>query len=199
MSLSTPSMRPLGRWKGLLRRARQVKLSQPHKRIKTYPPPPSQLATLPSKDAVAHVTALQLRTLDPTGARTALFSRTNREGAKVGDVLLVRLKNGDPFAGTCLNIRRRGVDSGILLRNTLTRVGVEMWFKIYSPNVEAVEVVQRRAKRARRARLYYMRKPEHDPGSVQGIVQQYQRQRAMLRSGERAAGSDGKAKKGKRR
>lgn len=32
-----------------------------------------------------------------------------------------------------------------------------MWFKIYSPNVEGVEVVQRRAKRARRARLYYMR------------------------------------------
>jgi large subunit ribosomal protein L19 len=72
-------------------------------------------------------------------------------------VLLVRLKNGDPFAGVCLNIRRRGVDTGILLRNQLTRVGVEMWFKIYSPNVEGIEVVQRREKRARRARLYYMR------------------------------------------
>ena len=32
-----------------------------------------------------------------------------------------------------------------------------MWYKIYSPNVEGIEVVQRRVKRARRARLYYMR------------------------------------------
>lgn len=75
----------------------------------------------------------------------------------MGDILLVRLRNGDPFAGVCLNIRRRGVDTGILLRNQLTRVGVEMWFKIYSPNVEGIEVVQRRVKRARRARLYYLR------------------------------------------
>ncbi len=71
--------------------------------------------------------------------------------------MLVRLRNGDPFAGICLNIRRRGIDTGILLRNELTRVGVEMWFKIYSPNVEGIEVVQRREKRARRARLYYLR------------------------------------------
>ena len=57
----------------------------------------------------------------------------------------------------CLNIRRQGVDTAVLLRNELTRVGVEMWYKIYSPNVEGIEVVQRRVKRARRARLYYMR------------------------------------------
>ena len=35
--------------------------------------------------------------------------------------------------------------------------GVEMWVKIYSPNVTAIEVVKRAEKRARRARLYYMR------------------------------------------
>lgn len=75
----------------------------------------------------------------------------------MGDVLLVRLRNGDPFAGVCLNIRRRGIDTGVLLRGQLTRVGVEMWYKVYSPNVEGIEVVQRREKRVRRARLYYMR------------------------------------------
>jgi large subunit ribosomal protein L19 len=95
--------------------------------------------------------------LDPTGARTRLFAKNNLEGAKVGDVLLVRLKNGDPFAGVCINIRRRGIDTGILLRGQLTRVGVEMWYKIYSPNVEGIEVVQRIQKRARRAKLYYLR------------------------------------------
>lgn len=53
-----------------------------------------------------------------------------------------------------------------------------MWFKVYSPNVEAIEVVQRKAKRARRAKLYYMRQPRHDVGSVENIVRQYVRQRA---------------------
>jgi large subunit ribosomal protein L19 len=95
--------------------------------------------------------------LDPTGARKRLFARDNSEAAKVGDVLLVRIKNGEPYAGVCLNIRRRGVDTAILLRNQLTRVGVEMWYKIYSPKVTGIEVVQRREKRARRAKLYYMR------------------------------------------
>lgn len=35
--------------------------------------------------------------------------------------------------------------------------GVELWVKIYSPNVRGIEVVQRARKRARRARLFYMR------------------------------------------
>ena len=45
-----------------------------------------------------------------------------------------------------------------------------MWVKIYSPTVKGIEVVKRAEKRARRARLYYMRKPKHDKGSVQGEV-----------------------------
>lgn len=99
----------------------------------------------------------QMSVLDPSGARTKLFDKRNNEGVKVGDILLVRTSGGEPFSGVCLNIRRRGVDTGILLRDQVTRVGVEMWFKVFSPNVEGVEVVQRRVKRARRARLYYMR------------------------------------------
>jgi len=164
-----------------------------NRKIKAFPPPSSQASVF--KDPVANLEAAQIAILDPTGARTTLFSKTNREAAKVGDILLVRQKNGDPFAGVCINIRRRGVDSGILLRNELTRVGVEMWYKIYSPNVEGIEVVQRKEKRARRARLTYMRKPKHDMGSVQNIVLAYQRSRL----GARAGGRDDKGgkKKGK--
>ena len=76
---------------------------------------------------------------------------------QVGDILLVAFKTGDPFAGVCLSIKRRGVDTGILLRSQLLLVGVEMWVKIYSPNVRAIEVVKRAEKKAKRARLYYMR------------------------------------------
>lgn len=91
----------------------------------------------------------------------------------------MRLKSGDPFSGVVLNIRKRHsvIDTAVLLRNQLTRVGVEMWYKIYSPNVEGVEIVQRKEKRARRAKLYYMRQPKHDVGSVENIVKNYMRQR----------------------
>lgn len=143
------------------------------RRIKAYPPPPSLAAKF--KEPMKDLAAEQISILDPTGARTLLFSKANPDSAKVGDILLVRQKTGDPFAGVCINIRRRGVDTGILLRNNLTRVGVEMWYKIYSPNVEGVEVVQRAKKRARRARLTFMRKPKHDLGSVQNILFAYQR------------------------
>lgn len=163
-----------------------------NRKIKSYPPPPSVAQAF--KSPVDNLTAAQIQVLDPTGMRTHLFNKTNPEGAKVGDILLVRQKSGDPFAGVCINIRRRGVDTGILLRNELTRVGVEMWFKVYSPNVEGIEVVQRKEKRARRARLTYMRKPKHDMGSVQNIVVAYQRQKM----GARSVGGDKNKSKGKK-
>ncbi|GAB7329377.1 hypothetical protein MBLNU13_g01163t1 [Cladosporium sp. NU13] len=152
-------------------------------------------------DPVAAVTASQLAVLDPTGARTRLFSPDNVDRARVGDILLVRQKSGDPFSGVCLNIKQGDskIDSSILLRNNLTRVGVEMSYKIYSPNVEGIEVVQRKAKRARRARLYYMRQPRHDVGSVENIVRQYMRQRAGGPvSGKKGSGASPKKKKSKK-
>lgn len=129
--------------------------SQAPKRIKTYPPPPSHRAKhpFPLADWQAH----HLAQLDPTGSRTRLFDRNNPDVPQVGDILLATFKTGDPFAGVCLSIKRRGVDTGILLRNRLLMVSVEMWVKVYSPNVTAIEVVKRAEKRARRAKLYYMR------------------------------------------
>ena len=147
------------------------------KKIRVIPPPRSTVKLCP--DPIKKVTEDQVSVLDPTGARTRLFALSNPDRAQPGDILLVRLKNGDPFAGVCLNIRQRHqpIDTAILLRNQLTRIGVEMWFKIYSPNVEGIEIVQRKEKRARRAKLYYMRQPRHDAGSVDGIVRQYLRQK----------------------
>ncbi|KAF1918912.1 translation protein SH3-like domain-containing protein [Ampelomyces quisqualis] len=154
-------------------------------------------------DPVKAVTASQTSLLDPSAARTRLFAKDNPECARVGDILLVRQRTGDPFAGVCINIRRRGIDTAILLRGQLTRVGVEMWYKIYSPLVEGIEVVQRAAKRARRARLTYMRTAKHDRGSVENVVRIYLRQKAALgmadggkkKSMEAAAAAMGGAKK----
>lgn len=47
----------------------------------------------------------------------------------------------------------------------------------------SIEVVERAPKRARRARLTYMRKPKHDRGSVEGVVEEYLKKRRLVRSG----------------
>jgi large subunit ribosomal protein L19 len=104
------------------------------------------------------LTSLQLATLDPTGAKQKMFSRHNPDSVKVGDILQVRRKNGEqPFSGVVINIRRRGVDSAFLLRGQVTRIGVEVWFKLYSPLIEGIDLVQRTEKRKRRAKLFYLR------------------------------------------
>lgn len=141
-------------------------------------------------DPIAAITTSQLALHDPTGARTRLFDRANPECARVGDILLVRQRTGDPFAGVCINIRRRGADTAILLRGQLTRVGVEMWYKVYSPLVEGIEVVQRAQRKVRRARLTYMRTEKHDRGSVENVVRVYLRQKSAYGS------ADGNKKKG---
>lgn len=167
-----------------------------HKPIPVYQAPPSYRRIC--REPLKTFQEQQLASLDPNGARARLFSKENPEAARVGDILLVRTNSGEPFAGVCINIRKRGVDTAILLRNHLTRVGVEMWFKIYSPSVTGIEVVQRREKRARRARLYYMRQPKHDLGSVDGIVRQYLRQRAALGASGMARNRSGNADKKKK-
>ncbi|KAL9130256.1 MAG: hypothetical protein Q9217_001506 [Psora testacea] len=156
------------------------------KKIKTYPPPPSAINNhpFPLQD---HNDA-QLKVLDPTGTRSRLFDRSNPDCPQPGDILLTTFKSGDPFAGVCLSIRRRGIDTAVLLRNKLLMTGVEMWVKIYSPNVRGIEVVKRAEKRARRARLYYMRKPKHDRGSVESEVEQYLKRRRLIRSGALGVG-----------
>lgn len=167
------------------------------KRLRSYPPPPS------AKSACAHpvseIEASQIKALDPTGARTRLFDYKNPDGAKVGDTLLATFKTGDPFAGIILSIKSRGVDTSVLLRNQLTRIGTEMSIKIYSPSVLSMEIAARTEKRKRRARLYYMRKPKHDVGSVQRAVDQYLRKKAALTGGRLGAEYGQMRAKGKKR
>ncbi|KAJ0118499.1 ribosomal protein l19 [Diaporthe amygdali] len=159
-----------------------LKLTHPHLK----PPPPNPVA--------AHH-AYQIRKMDPSGARTRLFSKTNPDSARVGDVLLVTTKRAaEPFAGVCVSIRRRGIESSVLLRGQLAKTGVEMSFKVYSRNVTGIEIIKRRTRRARRARLTYLRKPKHDVGSVEHHVREWRRNRNVFAS----AVGKGKRKQKKR-
>ncbi|KAI1106271.1 translation protein SH3-like domain-containing protein [Jackrogersella minutella] len=144
----------------------------------------------------------QMRRLDRTGARTELFSKKNPDSAKPGDVLQITTRKGtEPFAGVCLSIRRAGVDTAVLLRNHVFKVPVEMWFKVYSPNVLGIEIVWRRPKRARRARLTYMRQPKHDMGNVDHLVEAWRRTRNVFTSKGKGKGKvqQAQSRGGKRR
>ncbi|KAI0834924.1 translation protein SH3-like domain-containing protein [Hypoxylon sp. FL0890] len=176
------------------------KSNNPYKPIRTafavYPRVPSAKKVVPAPLESYH--AQQIRRLDRTGARTALFSKSNPDAAKPGDVLQITTrKGGEPFAGVCLSIRRAGVDTAVLLRNHVAKVPVEMWYKIYSPNVLGIEIVWRRPKRARRARLTYMRQPKHDMGNVDHLVEAWRRTRNVFTS--KGKGKGAQSAKGRRR
>ncbi|KAL8347334.1 hypothetical protein RB601_003173 [Gaeumannomyces tritici] len=157
-----------------------------------YTPP--DLSRPPTTDPMAAFDKQQISAMDPTGARSRLFDRHSPDSVKVGDVLMVTTRRAaEPFSGVCITIRRSGIETAVLLRTALTKVGVEMWFKVYSRNVVAIDIVQRRPKRARRARLTYMRQPKHDRGSVEQIVAAWRKSRNVLRT--RAAAQAAAAKK----
>jgi large subunit ribosomal protein L19 len=103
------------------------------------------------------VASAEFEKLDPTGTRRRLFEKHSAEAIQVRDIIMVRTKTEDPFAGVVLRIQRKQHDSSVLLRNTITGVGVEKEFKIFSPNVTGIEVVQRRTKVPKQTRLFYMR------------------------------------------
>ncbi|KAJ3942261.1 uncharacterized protein N0V96_007757 [Colletotrichum fioriniae] len=202
-------LRPMGCLKTALRQTRHQRLLTRSMATAAAPEPPSstpspvtpstapatsqplqstllpQSAKQPTR-TLSSLDAAQRTTLDPTGARTRLFDPARPDAAKVGDVLMVTTKSGEPFSGVCMSIRRRGVDTGILLRGQLMKVGVEMWYKIYSPTVIGIDIVWRRPKRARRARLTYLRKPKHDMGNVDHLVFAWKKERYGSRSKGRA-------------
>ncbi len=160
--------------------------------------PPAGHLFVPRPDPLPELHAAQIRRMDPTGQRTALFDKKNRDCARVGDIMMVTpRRGGEPFAGVLMSIRRAGIDTSILLRSQLTKLGVEMWFKVYNKNVAGIEIIKRRTWRARRARLTYLRKPKHDMGSVQEHVFAWKRTRNVLTSkaATTAAAAKAKAKK----
>lgn len=108
-----------------------------------------------------------LAKVDPSKEMQTLLSRAHPERLKPGD--LVRVINQTPnntyrntFTGVIIGIRRKGIDSSILVRNVISKLGVEMRFFLYSPCVKTVEIVKR-GTGIRRSKLYYLRE---QPGKI---------------------------------
>jgi large subunit ribosomal protein L19 len=59
------------------------------------------------------------------------------------------------FEGVCIGRSNRGVNSSFTVRKISYGEGVERVFPLYSPKIQAIEVMRRGA--VRRAKLYYLR------------------------------------------
>ncbi len=59
------------------------------------------------------------------------------------------------FEGVCIGRSNRGVNSSFTVRKISYGEGVERVFPLYSPKIQAIDVVRRGA--VRRAKLYYLR------------------------------------------
>ncbi|KAL3677571.1 hypothetical protein R1sor_027519 [Riccia sorocarpa] len=78
-----------------------------------------------------------------------------------GDVVQLRVEVPENkrrvslLRGIVIAIHNAGINSTFRIRRVLAGVGVEMIFPLYSPNIKEMKVVDKR--RARRAKLYYLR------------------------------------------
>jgi large subunit ribosomal protein L19 len=129
--------------------------------VSSCPSDPSA-ALRKGKGLIEHVR----RELVPSEKRewlTTLFARNHPNRLLPGSVVSITQTHAPTnFTGILISLRRRGLDSSIILRNVVQRVGVEIQVFLGSPHLKEIKVLQRAdgksgSKRARRAKLYYLR------------------------------------------
>jgi large subunit ribosomal protein L19 len=92
----------------------------------------------------------------------ALTENSNIPAFRSGDTVKVNVKISEganeriqTYEGVVIARRNAGVNSSFLVRKISYGSGVERRFKIYSPNIDSIEVVKHGI--VRRAKLYYLR------------------------------------------
>ncbi|ODQ82479.1 hypothetical protein BABINDRAFT_5440 [Babjeviella inositovora NRRL Y-12698] len=118
----------------------------------------------PVMDAVYHH---QYAILDPTGMKRKLIDASDPDHIRAGDVITVKFKNRKRgFTGLLMGISRSRTDTSLLLRNNITKLGVESRIPLFNPSVERVEVVTRNHRfRNKKSKLYFVRGTKFDVGT----------------------------------
>jgi len=149
-----------------------VVFSYPFSKVAIIPPaPPATPYTsnlLKGKGLMQHLHKT-LPTPEKQKLISTYFSKRHPLRILPGSVLAVTLNHAPlSFAGVLISIRRRGPDTSFVLRNVVSRTGVEMQFFVSSPHLKTIKIVQRAGgkgpragKRMHRAKLFHLRdKPE---------------------------------------
>lgn len=149
---------------------------------------PSPAVKHSSRAIMPRVDAQLTSELDPNEDIAKLFSRRSPDCVLPGSVLMVETylsparTSATTFSGVLIAVRRAGVATTFVLRTIAAKLGVEMRFHAYSPMIKSIKVIQRAdakkgepgLRRARRAKLYYMRRSEdRRVNSVAGIMKQH--------------------------
>ncbi len=92
------------------------------------------------------------------------------------------------FEGVCIGRKNRGLNSSFTVRKISYGEGVERVFPLYSPSIDAIEVVRRGD--VRRAKLYYLRDRR---GKRARIAEKTDGYSAKLTAAEKQAASEAKA------
>ncbi|BFZ59900.1 hypothetical protein YB2330_000922 [Saitoella coloradoensis] len=172
---------------------RRDKFNKPLSTIKVFEPLPAP----PNKDVLQATHKATIDILDPTGERRKMFDRNNRDRIRPGAVLMVESYNQLPnkrntstFAGQLMAICRKGPDTSFRLRNHVLRTGVEIRYSLYSPAIKEIRVLAHRThKKARRAKLFYLRQPRYATKLVDKLVKQDReaKEQAILTEKRKAA------------
>jgi len=129
--------------------------------VSNHTEPPTK-ALLKGKGLIDHVR----QELVPPEKREwlkTLFARNHSDRLLPGSVVSITQTHAPTaFTGVLISLRRKGLDSSITLRNVVQRVGVEIQVFLGSPHLKEIKVLQKAdgksgSKRARRAKLYYLR------------------------------------------
>ncbi|KIY67350.1 hypothetical protein CYLTODRAFT_437062 [Cylindrobasidium torrendii FP15055 ss-10] len=112
-----------------------------------------------------------IKTLGPADKREMiwrLFNRKSPEHLIPGSIVSVTQEHAPTqFTGVLLAVRRRGVDSTLLVRNIVNRTGVEIQVHAMSPHVKEIKLLRKPVKRTKRAKLYFLR---DDPDKMSQIA-----------------------------
>jgi large subunit ribosomal protein L19 len=111
-----------------------------------------------------------------------------------GDTIRVQVKviEGErerlqAFEGVCIGRKNAGLNSSFTVRKIASGEGVERVFPLYSPNVDAIEIVRRGD--VRRAKLYYLRGRR---GKSARIAEQTDGFKAKLNAADKATALEAK-------
>ncbi len=140
-------------------------------KIPPLPPKPAEPPLLRGKGLMQFL-AETLPTPEKRKLFATYFAKHHPDRIWPGTVLEVTLNHSPrSFTGIVTNIRRRGMDTSFVLRNIISRTGVEMQFFVNSPHLVAIKIVQRPLGRGmRRAKLFYLRDAPEKMTAISGQI-----------------------------